>query len=100
MVYAYQLRDGTGDERVASQQMIPADVLVGRRLSKPLASLPTYHLGSTGGPANSIATPNGIAIRIDDPVEARRVGATPNHYHLVHDFTPWHLNRALAGLMK
>lgn len=98
MVKVYLLRDGTGEHHVVNHGMIPIEVLLGRRLSKPFKSIPTYSLGGTGGRANAVAECNGVAVMTNDPAEARRIGAVPGHFHLVFDFTPWHLNRALASL--
>jgi hypothetical protein len=59
--------------------------------------MPSYAIGNSG-PANSVAEPNGIVILIDDPDEAKLVvGAVPGRHHLVHDFSLWQLNRALAA---
>lgn len=98
MIHYFRLRDGIGEHAAASQGTIPLRVLRGRSLSRPFKSMPTYGVAGTVGPANSLAEPNAIAILTDDPVEARQLGAVPGHYHLVLDFTPWHLDRAVAAL--
>ena len=100
MVYAFRLRDGLGDFRLASQGPVPLNALFGRRLSRPYPSLPTYSIGDHKGLANPVSEPNSVAILIDDPAEARLVGATPGRYHVVLDFTPWQLKRMLAANAK
>jgi hypothetical protein len=96
MAHAYLLRDGTGDERIASHLSIPADILVGRRLSKPCAFIPTYSFGDRTTSASPVAGANAVVIRIDDPDEAKRVGAVAGCYHLVRDFSPRQLNNILT----
>jgi hypothetical protein len=97
MAYAYLLRDGTGEARIASRLMVHASTFRGRRLSRGYAALPVYSLGGTVGAANPVANASRVALRIDDSDEAKHVGAKPGAYHIVLDFSPSDLHRTLAS---
>jgi hypothetical protein len=88
MALAYLLRDGNGEQRLVSRLTVPASLFRNRRLSKPCADLPCYNLHGIVGPANPMAGPNRVALRIDDADEAAQIGATAGAYHLVLDFAP------------
>lgn len=95
MVKTFFLRAGSGPDRVISRQMTSFDWLIGRRLSRPHPSMPQV---TNDVPADSKTGASAVAIYIDDESQARQLGATCRCYHLVLNFSPSHLSRALTAV--
>jgi hypothetical protein len=102
MVRYFLLPDGSERATVVSEGSIPLEMLmqllVGRRLSSARESLPAYRAGPAKRQLKGFTGWNRVAIRIDEPEEALRVGAKPGCYHLVRNLAPEELARAVAEM--
>jgi hypothetical protein len=98
----FLLRDGPGEDRLANEGIMRADVLRAllraRSLGPPEKDLPTMQPPSIVDRLDlkSFADPQFVAIKIDDVAEAARAGVIAGRYYLVYGLHPSDLWMALG----